>query len=143
MQLLRFMSLFLLCFLPNFTSFAQNNSNSTEDPIETKLNTCMENNPSTMGVVQCLDTAYLEWDAELNKYYKLLQTVVSKDQKTSLRTVQLSWIEYRDKEFELLQKLYESKEGTMFIPMIVYDKVEIVKHRALELKSHYSLLTEY
>ncbi|HRI28452.1 MAG TPA: DUF1311 domain-containing protein [Chitinophagales bacterium] len=132
-------TLLLVAVLP---TIAQNNSEG-KHPIDSALDLCMDKNPSTTGTVNCIEKAYKEWDAELNKYYKLLQGVCNEQQKKALRTVQLAWIAYRDKEFEVIDKLYESKEGTMFVPMAAYDKAEVVKKRALELKSHYELLTEY
>lgn len=123
--------------------WAQSNTDEALHPIEVKMNNCIDKNPSTAGVTGCLDMAYTEWDAELNKYYKLLQGIVTKEQKAALRDAELAWITYRDKEFTLLELLYQSKEGTMFQPMLMYDKLTVVKKRALELEDHYKLLTEY
>ncbi len=135
------LSLVILTF--SLSCYAQDNAGLPEHPIDVKLNECMDKNPSTAGIVECLDIAYKAWDDELNKNYKLLQSVVNAEQKSALRLVQLSWITYRDKEFEMLQTLYKSKEGTMFIPMYSYERVDVVKKRALDLKSHYNLMTEY
>ena len=131
-----------IVWLP-LTILAQNNADENLHPIEVKMNNCIDKNPSTHGVTGCLDTAYTEWDAELNKFYKLLTGIVDPTQKNALRDAERAWLAYRDKEFALLELLYKSKEGTMFQPMLMYDKVTVVKKRALELEDHYKLLTEY
>jgi len=131
-----------LALLPT-TLLAQSNSPENLHPIEVKMNNCIDKNPSTAGVTGCLDTAYTEWDAELNKFYKLLTGIINTTQKTALRNAERAWLEYRDKEFALLELLYQTKEGSMFQPMLMYDKVTVVKKRALELEDHYKLLTEY
>lgn len=125
-----------------FISFAQNTNAEDEHPIVIKMNTCIDNNPSTGGVSGCIDTAYKEWDAELNKYYQLIKGTVNFKQRLALRDAELAWIAYRDKEFILIDMLYEGKEGSMFAPMQAYDKMDVVRKRALELEDYYKLLTE-
>lgn len=143
MRISIFLLLVLLTFATAIPSLAQDNNGLPDHPIDVKLDNCLDSNPSTARMVECLGVAYKEWDDELNKNYKLLQSVVNAEQKSALRLAQLSWITYRDKEIDLLQALYKTKEGTMFVPMYEYSRVELVKKRALELKSHYNLMAEF
>lgn len=108
-------------------------------PIDVALDKCMDKNPSTQGTVGCLDEAYKKWDAELNKNYKALTLKMNAKQKAALLAAQRKWIEYRDLEFKAQLSIYETMEGTMFQPMIVNDRMEVVKKRALDLKSYLDL----
>jgi len=112
------------------------------NPIEKELTDCMDKNPSTMGVLDCIDAAYQKWDDELNIYYKKLMEILDEEGKTSLKNAQKKWIEFRDLEFKNIQNIYSFKEGTMYLPMQALDKMDIVKRRALELKDFFELLTE-
>ena len=60
-------------------------------------------------------------------------------QKAALLAAQRKWIEYRDLEFKFQSALYATMEGTMYQPMAVNDRMEVVKKRALDLKSYLTL----
>ena len=108
-------------------------------PIDKYLDSCQEKNPSTAGMVNCINEAFEKWDAELNKFYKLLMSELDDESAKVLKTAELEWIAYKEKEFKLIDKIYSKKEGTMYIPMRAYDRMDIIKSRALELKSYYDL----
>ena len=59
-----------------------------------------------------------------------------------LKSAQLSWITYRDSEFKLIDSIYDGIQGTMYIPMRIDEKMQIVKQRALALASHVDMLDE-
>jgi uncharacterized protein YecT (DUF1311 family) len=112
------------------------------NPIDKELTECMDKNPSTMGLLDCIDIAYQKWDDELNTYYKKLTNILDDEGKINLKEAQRKWIEFRDLEFKNIQSIYSFKEGTMYLPMQALDRMEIVKKRAMELGSYYNLLTE-
>lgn len=101
---------------------------------------CMEKDGSTAGMSECMNQAYQLWDAELNKIYNQLRTLLKPDAKDALKTSQLEWIKFRDAEFVLSDKIYSELQGTMYIPMRAGDRVEIVRKRTLELGSYIDLL---
>lgn len=109
-------------------------------PIDVALDNCMDKNPSTQGMVGCLDAAYKKWDAELNKNYKALTSQLNATQKAALLTAQRKWIEYRDLEFKMQTSVYATMQGTMYQPMAINDRMEVVKKRALDLKNYLDLL---
>lgn len=109
-------------------------------PIDIALDNCMDKNPSTQGMVGCLDAAYKKWDAELNKNYKALSGKMDVPQKAALLAAQRKWIEYRDLEFKAQTSVYVTLQGTMYQPMAISDRVEVVKKRALDLKGYLDLL---
>lgn len=112
------------------------------NPIDKELSDCMDKDPSTKGVLECIDIAYQKWDDELNLYYNKVMDILDDEGKASLKEAQRKWIEFRDLEFINIQNIYSFKEGTMYLPMQALDKMEIVKKRALELKDFFELLTE-
>jgi uncharacterized protein YecT (DUF1311 family) len=135
--------LWLACFS---YSLANPSGSVTQDqpphPIDKALEACIDKNGSTAGMVQCTDTAYAAWDKELNKNYGELMRSLKPPQKEALRLAQLEWIRYRDLDFKLIDSLYDTMQGTMYIPMRIDARMEVVKKRALELKGFLDLVTE-
>jgi uncharacterized protein YecT (DUF1311 family) len=114
----------------------------SQHPIDKALDACVEKNGSTAGMVECTDKAYAAWDKELNKNYVELMRTLKPTQKEALRTAQLEWIKYRDLEFKFIDTVYDTMQGTMYIPMRVDARMEVVKKRALELKGFLDLIQE-
>ena len=120
-------------------------STAQEQPqhqIDKALDACIDKNGSTAGMVECTDKAYVAWDKELNKNYTELMRALKLKQKEALRLAQLEWIKYRDLEFKLIDSIYDTMEGTMYIPMRIAAHMEVIKKRALELKNYLDLVTE-
>jgi uncharacterized protein YecT (DUF1311 family) len=111
-------------------------------PIDKALEACIDKNGSTAGMVECTDKAYAAWDQELNKSYGKLMRALKPSQKEALRLAQLEWIKYRDLNFKLIDSIYDTMQGTMYIPMRIDARMEIVKQRALELKGYLDLIQE-
>ena len=110
--------------------------------IDKELETCMDKNPSTAGMVECIEKAIKQWDEELNKNYKLLSGVLDREGQANLKKAQLEWIKFRDAEIKMIGSVYSKKEGTMYVPMSCDSVMEITKKRALELKAYYELIIE-
>lgn len=114
----------------------------TQHPIDKALDACIDTNGSTAGMVECTDKAYAAWDKELNKNYGELMRALNPKQKEALRLAQLEWIKYRDLEFKSIDSVYDTLEGTMYIPMRISAHLEVIKKRALELKDRVDLVKE-
>lgn len=134
----RYSLLLLLVLLPS-TASAQE---TRKHPIDAALDVCTEKEPHTAGMVRCTDVAYKKWDQELNKNYQTLTRKLKPADKQLLKSAQLSWIAYRDNEFKLIDSIYDKIQGTMYIPMRIDEKMQIVKQRALALASHIDMLGE-
>lgn len=113
-----------------------------QHPIDKALDACIDKNGSTAGMVECTDKAYAAWDKELNKNYVELMRALKPKQKEALRLAQLEWIKYRDLEFKSIDSIYDTMEGTMYIPMRIAAHMEVIKKRAVELKNYLDLVTE-
>ena len=114
----------------------------TTHPIDKALEACIDKNGSTAGMVECTDKAYAAWDKELNKNYGELMRSLKPKQKEALRLAQLEWIKYRDLEFKLVDSIYDTLDGTMYIPMRSDSRMEVIRKRALELKGYRDLAAD-
>jgi uncharacterized protein YecT (DUF1311 family) len=111
-------------------------------PIDKALDACLDKDSTTAGMTNCIGKAYEKWDKELNRIYAELMKKLSPEGKANLKDAQLQWLKFRDSEFKLQDSVYSTLEGTMYIPMRASDRMEVVKKRAVELKSHLELLKE-
>ena len=111
-------------------------------PIDKALDACIEKDGSTAGMIQCTDKAYVAWDRQLNKNYGDLMRRLKPGQQTALKAAQLQWLKYRDSEFKLIDSIYDTLQGTMYLPMRISERLELVKKRALALKGYLELLEE-
>ena len=62
--------------------------------------------------------------------------------KESLKATQLEWIKQRDAEFKFIDSVFDTLEGTMYISMRIESRTELVKTRALLLKSYFDLVSD-
>jgi uncharacterized protein YecT (DUF1311 family) len=113
-----------------------------QHPIDRSLEACLEKDPSTAGMAECIGKAYVSWDKELNRAYNELSRKLKPEARPALKAAQVEWIKYRDAEFKLIDSVYFGLEGTMYIPMRADNRVKIVKARALELNDYLQLLSE-
>ena len=104
--------------------------------IEQDLKVCIQKDNSNAGMAQCTARAYEEWDENLNRIYNELRNQLSPTAEEALISAQLSWIEYRDKEFDLIDQIFSADKGTMYIPINGYARLEVVKTRTLELQRY-------
>ena len=135
MNKLRGCLLLLFVFLP-VAAFAQDGAPREEHAIDKALGRCIDKDPSTAGMVNCIAQASRDWDKELNRNYQRLTGALDPEPRRALRTAQQEWLKYRDREFALIDALYAKMEGTMYIPMHAEDRLRVVKRRAQELASY-------
>lgn len=114
----------------------------SKHPIDKALDACIEKDGSTAGTVQCTDKAYAAWDKELNKNYGQLILKLKPPQKEALRSAQLEWIKQRNAEFKFIDSIYDTMQGTMYIPMRIDARLEVVKKRALEINGYLDLVKD-
>ena len=107
-----------------------------EHPIDSWLDTCLNNNPTTVGMVDCGQQAYQMWVRELNSQYQAVRNVLDQYGKETLQKSQRAWLAYRDAEFQTIEMLYTTLEGTMWRPILQIQKINVVKERTLMLKSY-------
>ncbi|PKL83244.1 MAG: hypothetical protein CVV24_06025 [Ignavibacteriae bacterium HGW-Ignavibacteriae-3] len=138
------MKLFCILLFATFfrvTSFAQ--ETPEKHPIDLMLDNCLSNeeNFTTRDMLECTQKAYEAWDKELNIVYKKLMSKLSENGKSVLKRAQIEWIAFRDLEFKTIDSIYDILQGTMYIPMRLNDKMDLVRRRTLQLNGYLQLLT--
>ena len=114
-------------------------SHAASPHIDKYLESCIAADPSTAGMTNCTYGAYSLWDKELNITYKNLMSSLPSIEQQALRIAQRQWVAFRDAEFKAIDALYKRKDGTMYIPMRVANRLEILKTRVLQLQDYRSL----
>jgi uncharacterized protein YecT (DUF1311 family) len=104
-------------------------------PIEKALEDCIDHDSGTAGMTNCAYKALEMWDKELNKIYDQLFATLAPEGKQAQKAAQIEWIKHRD-------AIYSQLQGTMYIPLRVEDRMEIVKTRAVALKKHLDFIKE-
>lgn len=111
-----------------------------EHPIDREISELIRTNPSTFGQRDAFSRGIELWDAELNRQYKILSAMLDDSGRQKLRDAQRAWLAFRDAEFRRTDSLYSGKDGSMFIPMSVAARLELIKARALELADSIEIL---
>jgi uncharacterized protein YecT (DUF1311 family) len=116
---------------------------ATSNPIDRATDVCMSHpeNYSTAGQLECLSQAYKAWDAELNKNYQSLKMQLPEKEQADLIQSERQWIKFRDAETLVLNDVYSHTQGTMYGPMRLYDKVDMTRQRAEQLKARLQIVT--
>lgn len=110
------------------------------DPIDKRLEECIEKNPTTAGMTNCAYESMDAWDKEMNVVYKKLMKRLDTKGKTALKKSQIQWLKFRDDEFEFIAAYYDNFQGTMYIPMRANAMAQVVKERTIKLRSYLNLL---
>ena len=110
--------------------------------IDLSTDSCLSTNDSTAGMLECFTHAEKEWDTELNRVYKALQSKLKPAGQDALKQAQLAWITQRDQDFELINAIHAKMDGTMWIAVMAGKRADVVKARALALQSYLELLTQ-
>ena len=113
-----------------------------EHPIDKQLHACLDidENQTTLGMMNCEGEAQKAWDKELNQNYKELMGLLKGEEKSMLKAAQRQWIKYRDLEFEFSGNMHYNMEGTMYRVFAAGRQTEFIKTRALELAQYIETL---
>jgi uncharacterized protein YecT (DUF1311 family) len=87
----------------------------------------------------CYSEAQKAWDKELNKVYKQLKKHLSKELFKELKTAQIKWIQFKEKELEFIGSFYHREDQEMYnvsqaYASIAYKEYELTKSRTIELQ---------
>jgi len=111
--------------------------------IDTILNNCIDKtNGGDASIISCLEKAEMNWDAELNKTFKLLLAKLDSSEQRELRDSQRQWIIYKDKEIKFFTDIYGKRDGTMWNLAISDKRMQLIRQRTIELLDYYETLTQ-
>lgn len=91
---------------------------------------------TTADEASCFDTAFKKADAELNKYYRRVETLETNDDLTNLKNAQRLWIQFRDANCKAEYDLYEGGSAGPTVKLACLEAM--TRHRMEELETMYS-----
>jgi uncharacterized protein YecT (DUF1311 family) len=109
-----------------------------KDPTAETLDRCL-NDPakgSTSGQTECEATATDDYDHRMNAAYATLMHKLPRETAQQLRLSQRAWLAFRDAEAKARDALYETRQGTMYVPMQAADATNVIRDRALLLEGY-------
>jgi uncharacterized protein YecT (DUF1311 family) len=111
------------------------------DPIDQKMNDCMLKYNTNIGDRDCQIQAEKDWDSIINKYYKLILDTLPSVAKKEFIKDQKSWVDYKNKEFQFLDKFYHKVKQAEWLQLGYYNsRMVFVRKRAVDLQNYYYVL---
>ena len=124
------------------TGCKQNNTFTETNAIKTSIDKteedCISQNSSTAGMNECILKAENAWEREIEKYMALIKNITSKEDFKKIQLSQEKWELYKDSQMEVYNMIFP--QGSMFQNISACSKKNLVKQRALALKSIYEIL---
>lgn len=132
LSLLLLLLLFFLFLLAKAESFA-----ADDHPLDLALDTCMNADPSTQGIIACAKQAEEAWSAEEKRLRQALLDRLNKKQRLAFENSEQTWQTFREKERLLDNAVYgailNETGGSMWRMAHVLLDVGIPRERAIEL----------
>lgn len=138
--------LVLVFFLTPFFIGAQNfdfdalqiQFNTDTTNVNQQVRKMLDDDYTTMGMIQASNFSEQEYDKLLNKYYKILYNDLNDDGKKALKQTQLNWIKLRDSDKELVtamrSQVYDEMGGGTIWGIVAADaRADITRQRVFEL----------
>ncbi|WP_137934623.1 lysozyme inhibitor LprI family protein [Mesorhizobium comanense] len=127
----------LACLL-TLAAPAKPEASALKDPTGETLDRCLNDpaNGSTAGQTGCEATASDDYDRRMNAAYATLMRELPREAAQQLRLSQRAWLAFRDAEAKARNALYETRQGTMYVPMQASDATNLVRDRALLLEGY-------
>ncbi len=108
--------------------------------IDKKETDCINKTSSTYQMTLCTQKAMTEWENQINNYYRLLLNNKLIEKKF-VEQSQKKWLEYKISNYKMINQL-EKIQGTMYLNVVNGFKKEVLKNRAIELRSYYLIRIE-
>jgi uncharacterized protein YecT (DUF1311 family) len=107
------------------------------DPTAAALDKCLNDpaNASTSGQTICEETAAKAYDYRMNRAYAGLLKVLPAEASSRLQNAQRTWLAFRDAEAKARSALYDTRRGTMYVPMQAASSASVVRDRAIEMEA--------
>ncbi len=109
----------------------------TPDLAEVALTRCLDSaaGTSTGGQSDCQAVAQRAYDRRMNAAYAMLMKRLPVDSQQRLRISQRSWLAFRDAEVRAQAAFFNTRRGTMYVPMQAAAETAITRDRALQLET--------
>lgn len=117
-----------------FATTLINVSDTGGNKIDVQLSECLSKSEATMIRAECYNKAYTAWDNDITATEKVLMAKADGKQKEKLRSEQSAWQKQRDDAFNKIADKYNKMRGTMYIPVRIKLRMEVLRKRALQLE---------
>jgi uncharacterized protein YecT (DUF1311 family) len=111
----------------------------TLDPLDRAFADCFWGDTTTSAQVECAHRAGEAWDGRLNANYARLRDDLPPAGQDALRLAQRRWLAFRDAEFTALDAIYRTRQGSMYYPLRMKARYELVQGRAMELGGYHRM----
>ena len=107
------------------------------DPIDASMRTCLAraDMSSTVGQVQCMDTARLAWQTSMDQSFQQLRSNVTDAQRKKWDESQKRWKAWREADGKLLAAVLATTRGTSYQMAGADMQLQPVRDRALALRA--------
>jgi uncharacterized protein YecT (DUF1311 family) len=114
----------------------------SKDATAAVLDRCLSTavNASTAGQTDCEAAAAQAYDRRMNVAFARLMRQLPPPAAQRLRISQRAWLAFRDSENMARGALYETRQGTMYVPMQASDTTNAIRDRALQLEGYVAVL---
>ena len=107
-------------------------------PLDRQLDQCFKANPGTTSERHCIETLIPRWQERLNDYYRRL----GGDQNALLKNSQTAWVQYAQAQEAYFREKY-NLPGTMYALFFAEARLQLLRHRVLQLESDLLFLEEH
>lgn len=116
---------------------------SVANSTEAALRRCLDRSSaaSTAGQTACEGAAQRRYDERMNAAYGGLMRRLPSAVAARLRSAQRAWLAFRTADEAARSALYETRQGTMYVPMQAAASANIVRDRAMQLEDALQVLT--
>lgn len=132
------LTLYTMGGAPAFAAGAAQDKDITAGALDACLSS--QKTVSTADQTACYTAALKTYDNRLNAAYRKLMRVLPAAAAQNLRASQRAWIVFRDAELQAQSTLFETRHGTMYVPMQEYEGLALMQERALRLESYSRVL---
>lgn len=112
------------------------------DSIDKAERDCISKTADTYEMNRCSKIAQQSWEKDISKNLAELKKILSTQDYKILQLSQVSWENYKNNEYTLIDTVVPYKQGTMYLNFREGWRTELVKQRALILREYLNTLQE-
>lgn len=143
MNSVSFKAIIILLYIIILVKHSFGQAGPKEDAITIELSKCIERDETTAGMCNCTYAALEKWDKKLNVVYKQLTSKLNSETKNKLVDAQKQWVNFKEKEIELINATYGSAGGTMWLVVKAEKFLAITRDRTVELESLSEAISDF
>ncbi len=112
------------------------------DSTAAALQHCLDDpaNAATSGQTTCVDRAAQSYDQRMNIAYRALLRRLPPASAQRLRVAQREWLAFRAADTGARSAWYETRQGTMYVPMQADAEMGVLRDRTLQLENDLRVL---